>query len=143
MSDIQRWAKAEQLFMRVMSASLALIALGGGIFGLLANPEDEVVIRAFDVVIALVLFVVGAGLFWWSMSLTRMEALVNGFADKNPSTTLAIAIMQGIFAILFGLDALSDMRIPMLLLSLLLLASAAWYVQRSQRIKQYQTTIEF
>ena len=133
-NEWQNWINQEAWAMRARGIALMIVAVLGGLFGILTKPDGESFLRVFDAIIALVLFASGLWSLWWTLDDTRVHRALSDASD-DPTRALIAAASQVVFGVLFLLQGISDGLGAMALLGLLLFGSAAHYGWRYRHIQ--------
>ena len=140
--NIDQWVTRELWFMRGAATILIATAILSIFQGLLYNPGDSPVIDVFNFIIVVVMFGLGGVALFWSLSRQRIHRMVDDLALQAPSRSMTVAIVQGLFGILFLFEGIGRGRLSVWLLAAMMIVSAFWYVQRANNIKVYQERLE-
>lgn len=134
-SGEHRWVLAEQAFMRFIGISLLVTAIISMIFGVFPDT-GEGVISTVNIVATLILGIGSLWSLWWSSSLDRLYALVDGFQENGAGRTYYAIVLQVIAGILFTTELASG-RFVLGALGIIMLISAIFFFWRAQQISKY------
>lgn len=140
--SIEQWVTRELWFMRGAAATLIVTAILSMFQGLLYNPSNSPVIDVFNFLIVIVMLALGGMALFWSLSRQRIYRMVDDLSLQAPSRSMSVAVIQGIFGILFLFEGIGRGRLSVWLLAAMMIVSAFWYVQRANNIKVYQERLE-
>jgi hypothetical protein len=129
-----KWLEVEQWFMRGIGAALLLLAVLGGYFGTLSNPNNDTMVQGMNIVLALIMAAAGAWALWWSISSERIAKMFEGIKEQGAGISRLLGVVQLVIAALFLLEGTSRGGIVMLLLGAMMLISAGFFFWRGQQI---------
>ena len=136
-SRLQDWLNAERWFMRYLGGALLVIAVLSMFSNIFINPNGELVITIFNIIIIVALAVGGVWTILSSNNTARMQRMVNDLLAQPANRPIIFAVVQIIVGILFVIEGLRG-RITFLLLGILLFTTAFWIFRRSRYVSQFQ-----